>query len=122
MRDTRAQVAEVTQVSVPPTVSSRFDRRLNDKILAAFSHAYAAGEFERAMRLRQILEDVVDSMRAPTHERRRGCPLERAGLWIDFVDARDRYRTACAANPGAGDAEKTAFEAMKSCYQRWCAA
>ena len=47
-----------------------YDRRLTDKLLAAFNYAYAIGAKEIASRLRSILVDVDDAERAAFDRRR----------------------------------------------------
>jgi hypothetical protein len=115
-----AKQAGMEPISVAP--EHRFDRRLSDKVLAAFTHAYAVGERRVAEQLHEILVELVGIERAEHPERRLGCPLHRADLWIAFVDARDRYRAACQARAASPDASAAALAAMKASYQRWSAA
>ena len=122
MHGSHANIADAIDTSDAAAPPCGLDRRLNDKVLAAFSHAYAAGEVELVARLRQILDDVVSDPRTPTQERRRDCPLERANRWVEFVDARNRYRAACNSDAAPDGGDRSSIEAMKACYQRWCAA
>jgi hypothetical protein len=93
-------------------------RRLSDKILAAFSHAYAVGETDVAKKLRAALAASA----APRPGGRRGDqrrghdPLAQADCWVAFVEARNRYKTAAGGDPaGAADA----LETMKAAYRAW---
>ena len=72
----------------------KYDRRLSDKILAAFAHAYEAGERGVAERLRRALEEAEQSAAAAHPERRASTALISADLLIDFVDARNAYKNA----------------------------
>lgn len=95
-------------------------RRLSDKILAAFSHAYAVGEADVAKKLRAALSA---SASPPPAERRRDQrrghdPLAQADRWVAFVDARNRYKALAAGGPAdAADA----LETMKAAYRAWSA-
>jgi len=100
-----------------------FDRRLTDKILAAFNHAYAVGDVEVAHRLHTVLVLAEDHERgrlpARGAERRGGGAVDQADLWVAYVEARNGYQALCQAG-GADSAEaRAAVEAMKRAYQRW---
>lgn len=101
-----------------------FDRRLTDKILAAFNHAYAVGDLEVARRLHAALAIAEDHERRQVRaadgiERRGADAVDQAGLWVAYVEARNNYQAACKAGGDDGDAARTAFAAMKRAYQRW---
>jgi len=100
----------------------RCNRRLSDKILAAFNHAYALGEIEIASGIREVLARLDNDVPEGEGQRRDGAiALCQADLWIEFVEARNDYRTACD-KPGADSgAVETSLEAMKDAYQRWSA-
>ena len=68
-------------------------RRVSDKLLAAHNHAYASGNRRMASELRDIL-GLIEADEQRTRERRSLSALERAGRWIDFVDAREAYEGA----------------------------
>ena len=68
-------------------------RRVSDKLLAAHNHAYASGNRRMASELRDIL-GLIEADERRTRERRSLGALERAGRWIDFVDAREAYEGA----------------------------
>lgn len=121
MDGSHADIADAADSADAAAPASGLDRRLNDKVLAAFTHAYAAGEVELAARLRQILDETVSDPRAPTPDRRSDSPMERANRWVEFVDARNRYRAACSSDAPPDDDDRSAIEAMKASYQRWCA-
>lgn len=93
-------------------------RRLSDKILAAFNHAYAVGEYEIATQLKAVLAHS-DGPAGPFREMRRSYdPLGEAELWSGFVDARNNYRTACDNRHDAA-AVAQALDTMKEAYRRW---
>ncbi len=94
-------------------------RRLSDKILSAFNHAYALGEFEVANLLRSALI-AGEAKKGALADRRRGHDaLYRADLWVAFVEARNDYRGLCdTANDDAGTVD-AAMGAMKDAYRRW---
>ena len=97
-------------------------RRLSDKILTAFNHAYAIGETEIADRLREVLAHNEKSSRVEVEQRDNFDPIGRADLWVEFVEARNRYKKVCdIRKPRAGSADK-ALETMKEAYRRWSSA
>ena len=96
----------------------KHNRRLVDILLAAFNHAYAVGERDIADQLRKMLKEVEGRRRKGRENRRESDALNQADLWVDFVEARDRYRKLSDKDP---DDNKTisALEAMKESYRRW---
>lgn len=100
-------------------VQPAYDRRLSDKILAAFAHAYEAGEVGVAATLRQALEQAEATRHGAAAERRRVNIRRQADLWIAFVDARNAYkRVAARAGAEAGEVEAAGAE-MLDAYRRW---
>ena len=99
----------------------RYDRRLADKVLAAFNHAYAVGAREVAASLRSVLA-TVEAQDPFTVQRRHGHQAtDQADHWIAFVEARNVYRRA-AQDAGADAATvERALAAMKDAYRRWSA-
>ena len=95
-----------------------YDRRLTDKLLAAFNHAYAIGAHEIASRLRSILADVDEAERA-AYDRRRDTALVPADLWVAFVEARGAYNRISADESAEERAVESALEDMKEAYRRW---
>lgn len=96
----------------------RYNRRLTDKILAAFNHAYAMGEMDIA---RSLWDCLVAAERLGQQYRRRrpNQALDLAAEWVAFVDARDRYREA-SRTPHADPARASdAFRGMRDAYQSW---
>ena len=93
-------------------------RRLSDKILAAFNHAYSVGEFEIAKQLKAVLVNNEKQADPYKEMRKNHDPLAEAGLWICFVDARNNYRTACD-NKNDPNAVSEALEAMTEAYRLW---
>jgi len=103
-----------------------FDRRLTDKIRAAFSHAYAAGDTDVARRLHAALALAAEHERrrlrsADGAERRGIDAVDQAGLWVAYVEARNSYQATCRSDGEGTDEAKAAFEAMKHAYRRWSA-
>lgn len=99
----------------------KHDRRLSDKILAAFSHATAEGAPAVAAVLRRALEEAERDLAPenPGDQRRLGGALVQADLWVEFVEARDSFRRAFdAAAPDPQELER-ARAAMMDAYKRW---
>ena len=99
-----------------------FNRRLTDKILAAFNHAYSVGETAIAAQLRAVLAECEARCGPSGADRRASRALARADLWIEFVRARDAYRAAARQQPGADPVTVAgSLHAMKEAYRRWSA-
>ena len=97
----------------------KYDRRLSDKILAAFAHAYEAGEQGVAARLRRALEEAEQSAAAAHPERRSNTALDQADLLIEFVDARKAYKNATQRDPSdTVELDRTSREMLEA-YRRW---
>ena len=97
----------------------RYIRRLTDKVLSAFNHAYAVGELEVAERLRDTLSLLQLNGGLGGNKRAGTDMLGQAELWVSFVEARNHYR-AVGQRDGREDAEfEDALTAMKVAYQRW---
>ena len=94
-------------------------RRLGDKILSAFNHAYAIGEIEIARSLRQALVDSEAAARERGRERRGGGLLRHADLWVGFVEARNAYNRAVTSEDISPETLREALQAMQEAYQRW---
>jgi hypothetical protein len=97
----------------------KHDRRLSDKILAAFSHAYAEGARSVAALLRRALEEAERDRHGAVPERRAGDALSQAELWVEFVEARDAFRRASAAAPPEPEAFERARAEMLEAYKAW---
>ena len=97
-------------------------RRLSDKILSAFNHAYGAGRREIAQRLRQVLADHEAAFGDGAEKRGSYDPLGQADLWVRFIEARDRYKQVCDSRRSDRAAADEALEAMKEAYRRWSCA
>lgn len=100
-----------------------FDRRLTDKILAAFNHAYAVGDLDVARRLHEVLALAEAHERSRIlaltgDERRGGGAIDQAGLWVAYVEARNLCQTVCQGGADSAEA-RAAIEAMKQAYRRW---
>lgn len=96
-----------------------YSRRLTDKILAAFSHAYSIGEIDLAERLKEILVGAEERESVPGSGRRGGRAVAQAASWVDFVEARNRYREAKEKNGEEAARTAAAFDEMKDSYRRW---
>lgn len=97
----------------------KYDRRLSDKILAAFNHAYAVNELGVAATLRRALEDAEQSLHEMAAERRFSDALSQADLWVEFVDARDAFRRLSELNEPDPKALGGAETDMMDAYKRW---
>jgi hypothetical protein len=98
----------------------RHNRRLSDKILAAFNHAYAMGEMDIARSLWECLV-AAEKLGQEYHRRRPNQALDLAAEWVAFVDARDRYRDASRASHGDSGAASAAYRSMRDAHQNWTA-
>ena len=94
-------------------------RRLSDKILLAFNHAYSVGEYEIAKQLKAAL--VNNEKRAGSYKemRKNYDPLGEAELWIKFVNARNNYRTACEKRHNDPNVVAKTLDSMKEAYGLW---
>lgn len=95
-----------------------YDRRLSDKILAAFNHAYASGAHKVADRLRTVLVDVEDAERE-NHHRRAASAVSQADLWVAFIRARNGYNALVAQSDAPPAEVQSALDAMKDAYRLW---
>ena len=89
-----------------------YGRRLSDKILAAFNHAYAQGRRDIADQLLQSLNLCRDLEGA---DRVSGA-LEQARLWMFYVKARDGFLAKEAAGDTAAGKDR---QAMQDAYAAW---
>ena len=116
MRQAHAGPALAT---VDGSEAQAYNRRLADKILSAFNHAYAIGASGIADALRQALIEAQERAPEPTSDRRGGDYLEQAGLWVCFVDARNAYNDALASGEAAPEEVQRLLASMRAAYQRW---
>jgi hypothetical protein len=93
-------------------------RRLSDKILAAFNHAYSVGETEVARQLKAALIANEEQKSEFTEMRQGYDPLGEAELWVTFVEARNAYRAACEGKKSAVTVNES-LEVMKEAYRVW---
>ena len=116
-----ATTREAATADAPALTASlghpRYNRRLSDKILGAFNHAYAIVETETAARLRDILKDSED-MPADGESRDRG-PLVQADRWTAFVDARNAYQDLAGRRGADAEMVDAALKSMRAAYLRW---
>lgn len=96
----------------------QYDRRLSDKILAAFNHAYATGAHRVADRLRNVLEEV-EHVERRKHERRTASAVSQADLWVSFIEARNGYNELVARSDAPPEKVESALETMKDAYRVW---
>lgn len=96
----------------------RYNRRLTDKILAAFNHAYAMGEMDLARNLWECLV-AAEKLGQQYQRRRPNQALDLAAEWVAFVDARDRYREVSRTPQTAAEEASDAFRSMRDAYQSW---
>ena len=96
----------------------RNGRRLTDKVLAAFNHAYAMGEKQLA---RSLWDCLVRAEKLGQHFNRRPAneALELAAEWIAFIDARDRHHAVSRDPMRSMDEVSETQRAMRSAYQSW---
>ncbi len=94
-------------------------RRLSDKILTAFNHAYAIGETEIADKLREVLDCNEKNSRVEVEQRGNFDPIGQADLWVEFVEARNRYKKLCDHRGAPDGAASKSLETMKDAYRRW---
>lgn len=94
-------------------------RRLSDKILAAFNHAYSVGEVDIARRLHAALALVETRSRAEHPERRAAGALNEADLWVAYIESRNSFHAARERGEADGAEAAAALEAMKLAYRRW---
>ena len=104
---------------VVSTGTPKHDRRLSDKILAAFGHAYAEGALGVAAALRRALEEAEGALHRAPAERCTGGALDQADLWVAYVDSRDAFRRASAAQTPDPEALEQAGAEMMDAYKRW---
>jgi hypothetical protein len=97
------------------------DRRLTDKILGAFSHAYASDEIGVAATLRRALEEVELGPMPGKAERRASNALVQADLWVEFVEARKAYSRATERQQADQAEIEESRRDMVDAYRRWSA-
>lgn len=108
-------VSEILVTRPMPT----HDRRLSDKILAAFAHAYEVGELGIAATLRRVLEEAELRGRQTYPDRRGSDTLHQADLLVEFVDAREAYKRANEREPADPEEVDLATREMIEAYRRW---
>ena len=97
----------------------RFNRRLTDKILAAFNHAYSLGEMDLARALWECLVAAEKLSFENDARRRQNQAVDLAAEWVAFVDARDRYREISRGVATDPKEASSALDAMKGAYKKW---
>jgi hypothetical protein len=107
-----------TELNGRVAAKAQYDRRLSDKILAAFNHAYATGAHKVADRLRHVLVDVEGTERR-NYERRSASAVSQADLWVTFIRARNGYNELVARRDTSPEKVASALETMKDAYRVW---
>ncbi|MCZ6496313.1 MAG: hypothetical protein O6924_09055 [Alphaproteobacteria bacterium] len=107
----------------------QFDRRLSDKILSVYNHAYAADEVELANKLRVLLGETESREIAHCERpgasvldmpvRRNSSAVRQARLWTQFVDARQGYISLSIRTKSSAEQVKSAYDGMRTSYTRW---
>ncbi len=103
----------------PDSNGSEVGRRLSDKILSAFNHAYAVGESDIADRLKDALEANEARRNNGADYRATYDPLGQAEKWIAFVEARNRYKAASVTAAEDSPEVVDVLEQMKDAYRLW---
>ena len=98
---------------------SEVGRRLSDKILSAFNHAYAVGESDIADRLKDALEANEARRNDGSDLRTTYDPLGQAEKWVAFVEARNRYKTASITAVEDSPELIDVLGQMKDAYRLW---
>ena len=93
-------------------------RRLSDKVLAAFNHAYAIGEKEIADTLKGVLAET-EAKRPKNDKRTSYDAVIHADCWVTFVEARNRYRVLCDREGAKSADVELALADMKAAYRAW---
>lgn len=113
--------ADIAARANAATGEPHFDRRLSDKVLSAFNHAYASGAQKVAERLKAVLRDV-ERNETKQHERRGVTAVTRAELWEAFVEARNAYNALAARPKSSIKARQASLEQMIEAYCAWAEA
>jgi hypothetical protein len=98
---------------------SEVARRLSDKILAAFNHAFAVGETKTAKKLRKVLVDHEADKGVPGDRRGNHNPVAQADLWVSFVEARNRYNAISDDKRATQARTDKALAEMTDAYHQW---
>ena len=93
----------------------RYSRRLSDKILGAFTHAYSLGRIDLADRLMDALHLCGEADGAD----RSGEALDRAKSWVRFVQARNLFNEIKTSKGEESDEAHQALLAMKAAHRQW---
>lgn len=99
-----------------PLGETAYSRRLSDKILSAFNHAYALGEADIAGHLRNALQACAELERNVGGTRAQVRALDQADMWVNYVDARDAFNAVKRRREGNAD---QALTRMREAYRRW---
>lgn len=98
----------------------RYSRRITDKVLAAFNHAYVLDELDLAQKLWEALVLAEEASLRQNSRRRPNQAIELAEKWVALVDARRTYQDmakdpAIASSPEAEEA----YAQMRAAYRAW---
>ena len=97
-----------------------YSRRITDKVLAAFNHAYVLEEIELAQKLWEALVLAEEASLRQHSRRRPNQSIELAEKWVALVDARHRHQKitkdpALSTTPEADEA----YADMRMAYRSW---
>ena len=113
----------VMELDVDPEVTSsmgvpRFTKRLSDKILMAYNHAFAVGELDLAQDLFKALE-VAEEQERQIATRMEFGAVNLARCWEAFVNSRNIYETCQVEVPVDTHRLDAAVESMMAAYNQW---
>ena len=94
-----------------------YSRRLTDKVLGAFTHAYALGVQEVSDNLLSMLNEAHGESTGPVP--RRHHPANQASLWVSFVDARRDYESLLNASNADPVELEQARNRMVGIFKHW---
>jgi hypothetical protein len=92
-----------------------YNRRLADKILNAYNQAAALDRHDLAEMLLQALKACI----ATDEDQRNAGAIQKAHLWQQFVDSRNRYKDVRHSHQQQSPEVLAALETMKHAYTAW---
>lgn len=92
-----------------------YNRRLADKILNAYNQAIALERSVVADLLLKALQATIDS----DSDNRNASALNKAGLWLEFVKARNDYKQVRDQHEQSDPEVLRALDVMKAAYNAW---
>ncbi len=92
-----------------------YNRRLADKILNAYNQAIALERSQVSDLLLQALHATI----ASDADNRNAGAITKAGLWQDFVEARNKYKAIREQHEQSDQEVLDALDVMKQAYNAW---